>query len=54
MDEPLRLASDPALIGAGAAQEAARPTPIDFEDLVHAEHAGLYGALWRPDATGGL
>jgi RNA polymerase sigma-70 factor (ECF subfamily) len=45
MDEPLRLATDPALEGAGAAQEAARPTAIDFEDLVHAEHAGLYGAL---------
>jgi len=45
MNEPLRLASDPALVEAGAAQEAARPTPIDFDDLVHAEHAGLYGAL---------
>ena len=43
MDEQLRLASDPELMG--AAQEAARPTPIDFEDLVHAEHAGLYAAL---------
>jgi hypothetical protein len=38
--------SDQAPIGAGAAQEAAQPTLIDFEDLVHAEHAGLYGALW--------
>ena len=45
MDELLRLASDPALGGAEGAQEAARPTPIDFEDLVQAEHAGLYGAL---------
>ena len=45
MDEPLRLVSDQAPIGAGAAQEAAQPTLIDFEDLVHAEHAGLYGAL---------
>jgi RNA polymerase sigma-70 factor, ECF subfamily len=45
MDERLRLVSDQAPIGAGAAQEAAQPTLIDFEDLVHAEHAGLYGAL---------
>ena len=45
MDEPLRLASDQAPMGAGDAQEAALPTLIDFEDLVHAEHAGLYSAL---------
>jgi RNA polymerase sigma-70 factor, ECF subfamily len=45
MDEPLRLASDQAAMGVEAAQEAARPTSIDFEDLVHAEHTGLYGAL---------
>jgi hypothetical protein len=32
MDEPLRLVSDQAPIGAGAAQEAAQPTLIDFED----------------------
>ena len=49
MDEPLRLASDLAAMGAGIAEGspeegAARPKP-DFEDLVHAEHAGLYGAL---------
>ena len=45
MDQPLRLVSDLAPIGAGAGREAAQPTLIDFEDLVHAEHAGLYGAL---------
>jgi DNA-directed RNA polymerase specialized sigma24 family protein len=45
MDEPLRLVPDQALMQAEAAQEAARTTPIDFEDLVHAEHAALYGAL---------
>lgn len=45
MDEPLRLASDQAPVAAGAAQEAARSALIDFEDLVHTEHVGLYGAL---------
>ena len=45
MDEPLRLASDLAPMGAGAAREDARPVTIDFEDLVHTEQAGLYGAL---------
>jgi RNA polymerase sigma-70 factor, ECF subfamily len=45
MDEPLRLVPDQALMEAEAAQEAGRNNPIDFEDLVHAEHAGLYGAL---------
>jgi RNA polymerase sigma factor (sigma-70 family) len=44
MDEPLRLASDLAPMGAEAAQDV-RPATIDFEDLVHAEQAGLYGAL---------
>jgi RNA polymerase sigma-70 factor (ECF subfamily) len=42
MDEPLRLVSDPAT------SERA-PAPLeragDFEGLVDAEHAGLYGAL---------
>jgi DNA-directed RNA polymerase specialized sigma24 family protein len=41
----LRLVSDQAPIGARVAQEAAQPTLIDSEDLVHAQHARLYGAL---------
>ncbi len=40
MDEPLGLASDLASLHVGAAQGARR-----FEDLVQAEHDGLYRAL---------
>jgi RNA polymerase sigma factor (sigma-70 family) len=45
MDEPLRIAPDVAPLEPGAVQEAAGTTSIDFEDLVYAEQAGLYGAL---------
>src|SRR4029453_16774336 len=45
MDEPLRIAPDVAPLEPGVAQEGAGTTSIDFEDLVYAEQAGLYGAL---------
>src|SRR4029453_4700443 len=45
MNEPPRIVSDRASVEAEAAREEARPATVDFEDFVHTEQAGLYGAL---------